>query len=159
MNRCCQIVIGAVLALGIGAVASAQSKKLKQSDLPEAVQATAEKESAAGRVTGYWQREEDGGVVYEVDLVVDGHAKGVLISPAGAVVMVQEEVPWDALDPKVQSSIKQQAGDGKVDKIYSITKNGKVVRYVASVDNRGQKAKVQVGPDGGPPSDGGNSDR
>ncbi|MFY9549765.1 MAG: hypothetical protein WAU32_01325 [Thermoanaerobaculia bacterium] len=159
MNRCVRIVIGAVLALGIGAIASAQSKKLKQSDLPEAVQTTAAQESAAGRVTGYWQREQDGGVVYEVDLVVDGHERGVLIRPDGAVVMIQEEVPWDGLDPNVQSGIKQQAGDGKVDKIYSITKNKKVVRYVATVDNRGRKAKVQVGPDGGPPSDGGNSDR
>jgi hypothetical protein len=151
MNRCFRIAISAVVALSIGALAGAQSRKLQPSELPEAVQATAAKESAAGKVTGYWQRERDGNVVYEVDLVVDGREKGVLISPDGAVVAVQEEVPFERLDAGVQSGIKQQAGDGKVLKVYSVTINGKVERYFATVDHRGQKAKIELGPDGAPP--------
>jgi hypothetical protein len=151
MHRCSRIAIGAVLALLIVAVAGAQSKKLEPSDLPEAVQATAAKEGAAGKVTGYWQRERDGNVVYEVDLIVDGLAKGVLISPDGSVVAVQEEVPLERLDASVQSGIKQQAGDGKILKVYSVTLNGKVDRYFATVDHRGQKAKIEIGPDGVPP--------
>ena len=115
MSRCFRILIAAVVAIHMAAVASAQvnaqAKKLQQSDLPEAVQATAAKETAQGKVTGIWQRDQDGAVVYEVDLVVDGHARGVLINPEGVVVAVQEEVPWNKLDPSIQSGIQSQAGN------------------------------------------------
>jgi hypothetical protein len=150
MSRFSRIVIAAVLALPIAAIASAQAKKVQQSDLPDAVRATADKESAQGKVSGYWQRDQDGNTTYEVDLVVDGHARGVLINPEGAVVAVQDEVPFEKLDPGVQSGIKGQAGDGKVSKVFSITQNGEVKRYVAIVEKGDKKTTVQVGPDGGP---------
>jgi hypothetical protein len=153
MNRWIRIVLGAVLALGIGATASAQAKKLKESDLPEAVQKTATEQTGGAKVTAYWQREQDGGVIYEVDLDVEGHGKGVLIRPDGSVLAVQEEVSFDKLDASVQSGIKQRAGEGKVGKVYAVSQDGKVVRYVALVDNAGQKAKVVVGPDGAPPAE------
>jgi hypothetical protein len=150
MSRFLRIGIAAVAAIHIAAAASAQAKKLQQSDLPEAVRATAEKESSQGKVTGYWQRDQDGGVMYEVDLVVDGHARGVLINPEGTVVAVQEEVPFEKLDPGVQSGIKGQAGDGKVSRVFSITQDGQVKRYVAIVEKGAQKTTVQVGTDGAP---------
>jgi hypothetical protein len=153
MNRRIRIVLGAVLALGIGATASAQAKKLKEADLPEAVQKTASEQSGGGKVTAYWEREQDGGVVYEVDLDVDGHGKGVLIRPDGSILAIQEEVQLDKLDASVQSGIKQRAGDGKIGKVFSVKQDGKVVRYVALVDNGGQKGKVVVGPDGAPPAE------
>jgi hypothetical protein len=150
MSRFSRIVIAALLALPVAAIASAQAKKLQQSDLPEAVQVTAARESAQGKVTGYWQRDQDGSVIYEVDLVVDGHARGVLINPEGAVVAVQEEVPWQKLDPGVQAGITSQAGDGKVSRVFSISRDGQVTRYIAIVEKGEQKTKVQVGPDGAP---------
>lgn len=150
MSRCLRIVIAAVAAIHMAAVASAQAKKLQQSDLPEAVQATAARESAQGKVTGYWQRDQDGAVTYEVDMVVDGHARGVLINAEGTVVAVQEEVPLEKLDPGVQAGLKSQAGDAKIGKVFSISKDGQVMRYVGIVDKGEQKTTVQVGPDGAP---------
>ena len=155
MNRWIRVSIGAVLALGIGAAAASaqqQPKKLKESDLPEAVQKTAT-EQAGGKVLAYWEREQDGGVIYEVDVDVEGHGKGVLIRPDGSVLAVQEEVPFDKLDASVQAGIKQRAGEGKIGKVYSVTQDGKVVRYVALVDNAGQKGKVVVGPTGEAPAE------
>ena len=152
MSRCIRTLIAAVVAIHMAAIASAQAKKLQQSDLPEAVQATAAKETAQGKVTGIWQRDQEGAVVYEVDLVVDGHARGVLINPEGVVVAVQEEVPWNKLDPSIQSGIQSQAGDGKVATVYSISRDGKLLRYIAIVDKGGQKTKVEVGADGAPPA-------
>ena len=153
MNPCRRILIAAVSAISIAVVASAQSappKQLQESDLPEAVRAAAAKEIAQGKVTGIWQRDQDGSVIYEVDLVVDGHARGVLINPEGVVVAVQDEVPWEKLDPGVQSGIQSQAGDGKVTRVVSIARDGKVSRYVAMVEKGDQKTRVQVGPDGAP---------
>ena len=150
MGRCVRIVIAALAAIQIAAIASAQAKKVQQSDLPEAVQATAARETGHGKVTGYWQREDNGAVTYEVDMVVDGHARGVLINAEGTIVAVQEEVAWEKLDPGVQAGLKGQAGDGKMGKVFSISKDGQVLRYVAMVEKGDQKAMVQVGPDGAP---------
>src|SRR5262245_31773306 len=110
MNQWIRVLLGAVLALGVGAVASAQAKKLKEADLPEAVQKTVTEHSSGAKVTAVWEREEDGGVVYEVDLDVSGHGKGVLIKPDGTVLAIQEEVALEKLDASVQSGIKQRAG-------------------------------------------------
>jgi hypothetical protein len=154
MKKIVRVLVGVVLALGVGAVMSAQAKKLNQSDLPEAVQKTAAEQGAGGKVTAYWEREGEGGSFYEVDLEVDGHAKGVLIKPDGSLIAVQEEVAFDKLDPSVQESLKKQAGDGKIDRVFSVTRNGKVERYVAMTDNNGQKGKIIVGPDGSVPSEG-----
>ena len=152
MSRLSRIVIVAVMALGLGAIASAQARKLTESDLPEPVKAKAAEVIGSGKVTGYWERNEAGRIVYEVDVVVDGRAKGVLISPDGAVLVIQAEVPWDALDPNVQSGLKKAAGDGKVVQVYSVEGDGKIQRYIATVDNGGKKSKVEVGPDGAPPA-------
>jgi hypothetical protein len=157
MSRCFRIVIAAVVAIQVAAVASAQAasaqaKKLQQSELPEAVQTTAARESAQGKVTAYWQHDQNGAVTYEMDLVVDGKARGVLINPEGVVVAVQDEVSWELLDPGVQAGLKSQAGDGKVSTVYSVSKDGQVTRYIAIVEKGGQKTKVQVGPDGAPPA-------
>lgn len=157
MSRCVRIlIIAAVATIHLAAAASAQAnvqaKKLQQSDLPEPVQATAAKESAQGKVTGYWQRDQDGAVIYEVDLVVDGRARGVLINAEGTVVAVQEEVPWEKLEPGVQAGLKSQAGDGKIERVFSISRDGQVSRYIAIVAKDGQKTNVQVGPDGAAPA-------
>ena len=76
----------------------------------------------------------------------------MLINPEGVVVAVQEEVPWNKLEPSIQSGIQSQAGDGKVAKVYSISRDGKLLRYIAIVDKGGQKTKVEVGADGAPPA-------
>ena len=162
MSRCVRIFIAAIVAIQVAAAASAQAKKLQQSDLPEAVQATAAKETGQGKVTGYWQRDADGAhqaarptdgdTIYEVDLVIDGHARGVLINPEGVVVAVQDEVAWDKLEPSIQSGLQSQAGDGKIATVYAISRDGKVSRYIAIVDKGGQKTKVEVGAEGAPPA-------
>ncbi|MET0620305.1 MAG: hypothetical protein ABW056_08490, partial [Thermoanaerobaculia bacterium] len=93
-----------------------------------------------------------GATLYEVDLVIDGHARGVLINPEGVVVAVQDEVPWNKLEPNIQSGLQGQAGDGKIATVFAISRDGKVNRYIAIVDKGGQKTKVEVGADGAPPA-------
>jgi hypothetical protein len=89
-------------------------------------------------------------VTYEVDMVVDGHARGVLIDPEGTVVAVQDEVALEKLDPGVQAGIRSGAGNGKVSRVFAISRDGQVSRYVAIVEKGDQKVNVMVGPDGAP---------
>jgi len=41
-------------------------------------------------------------------------------------------------------------GGGKIGKVESITKQGKVVAYEAHVTTNGKRSEIQVGPDGRP---------
>ena len=70
----------------------------------------------------------------------------MLISPNGEVLVIQAEVPWDQLEPNVQSGLKQLAGDGKIVKVDSVTRDGKIEPYIAIVDHDGKKSRSRSGP-------------
>jgi hypothetical protein len=129
---------------------SAQEKKIKKSDLPAAVQKTADEQSKGATVRGYNSEVEDGKTIYEVELTVNGHSRDVSISPAGEVVEVEEEVALDSLPAEVRGGLQTKAGAGKITKVESLTKKGKLVAYEAQVRTNGKKSEVQVGPDGKP---------
>jgi len=136
------------LALLFALAASAQEKKLKKSDLPAAVQKSADEQSKGATIKGYSSETEDGKLQYEVQLTVNGHSKDVSISPEGAVLEVEEEVAIDSLPAEVREGLKQKAGAGKIAKVESLTKQGKLVAYEAQVRTNGKKSEVQVGPKG-----------
>jgi hypothetical protein len=145
-----RVAIGIVAALLAASAAQAAAKKVKKTDLPEEVRRTAERESAGARVVAYWQDDADGTSIYEVDLKVKGHDKGVLIDAGGDVIAVQEEVAWDDLEPTVQEGIRNLAQGGKIGKAHSVSQGGDVVGYGADVVREGQTIHVEVGPDGQP---------
>lgn len=138
------IALALLFALG----ASAEEKKLKKSDLPAAVQKTADEQSKGATVKGYGSETEDGKLSYEVQLTVNGHSKDVSIAPDGAVLEVEEEVAMGSLPAEVREGLKQKAGAGKIGKVESLAKQGKLVAYEAVVRTNGKKSEVQVGPDG-----------
>jgi hypothetical protein len=149
MQHATRKVAGAVvLALLLAMGASAQEKKIKKSDLPAAVQKTADEQSKGATVKGYSTEVEDGKTLYEVELSVNGHSKDVSMSPEGAVVEVEEEVALDSLPAEVRDGLKKKAGAGKITKVESLTKQGKLVAYEAQVRTNGKKSEVQVGPKG-----------
>ena len=142
-------LIGAVaLALLFAMGASAQEKKIKKSDMPAAAQKAADEQSKGATVKGYSTEVEGGKTLYEVELTVNGHSKDVSMSPEGVVVEVEEEVALDSLPAEVRDGLKKKAGAGKITKVESLTKQGKLVAYEAHVNTNGKKSEVQVGPDG-----------
>jgi hypothetical protein len=141
-------------ALTLASAAFAAPKKVKKEDLPADVQKTAERESDGARVVAYWTDEAEGIPIYEMDLKVDGHDKGVLIGAGGDVIAIQEEVAWDDLASAVQEGIRNAAGGGKIGKAHSVTQGGDVVGYGADVERDGKTIHVEVGPNGQPRHDG-----
>jgi hypothetical protein len=83
-------------------------------------------------------------------MIVNGHTKDVQIDPNGSVTEVEEEVGIDALSAEVKAGLAAKAGDGKILKVESLTKNEKLVAYEAKVRTAGKKLEIQVGPDGKP---------
>src|SRR5262249_285722 len=136
------------LLLLLVAGGSAQEKKLKKSDLPPAVQKTADEQSQGATVKGYASEREDGKLLYEVELVVNGRTRDVTMSADGAVVEVEEEVSFKSLPPAVQQGLQKKAGAGKIGKVGALTKRGTLVAYEAHVLTGNKRSEVQVGPGG-----------
>ena len=146
-NLLIAIVAGGLLLAG---VSSAQEKKIKRSELPPAVEKTVAAESTGATIKGFSTEKEKGETFYEAEMMVNGHSKDVLIAADGTVVEVEEQVALDSLSADVKAGLQTKAGKGKILKVESLTKKGKLVAYEAKVDTNGKKSEVQVGPDGKP---------
>jgi len=131
-------------------LAVAQEKKIKRSDLPPAVEKTVAAQSAGATVKGFSKETEKGQTYYEAEMIVNGHSKDILIDTNGAIVEVEEEVAMDALPAEVKAGLQAKAGEGKLVKVETLTKQDKLVAYEAQVTRAGKKSEVQVGPDGKP---------
>jgi hypothetical protein len=130
--------------------ASAQEKKIKRSDLPPAVEKTVAEQSKGATIRGFSTEQEKGQTLYEVEMTVSGHSKDVSMTADGTVVEVEEQVAMDSLSAEVKAGLQAKAGAGKILKVESLTKKGKLVAYEAQVETNGKKSEVQVGPDGKP---------
>ena len=138
------------LTCAIASQAATQERKLKRSDLPAAVQKTADQESHGARVRGYSSEMDEGQRVYEVALTLHGHNRDVTIAADGSVVEIEEQVALDSLPAPVKAGLLQLAGSGKITRVESLTKGGAIVAYEAQVRAGTKRSEVQVGPDGKP---------
>jgi hypothetical protein len=142
----------ALVATGflLAGIASAQEKKIKRSDLPPAVEKTVAAQSEGATIKGFSTEKEKGETFYEAELMVNGHSKDVLIAADGTVVEVEEQVAMGTLSAEVKAGLQAKAGTGKILRVESLTKKGKLVAYEAKVETNGKKSEIQVGPDGKP---------
>src|SRR5713226_6473302 len=133
----------------LAGTSSAQEKKIKRSDLPPAVEKTVAAQSAGATIKGFSTEKENGQTLYEAEMTVNGHSKDISMT-AGSIVEIEEQVAMDSLPADVKAGLQSKAGKGKILKVESLTKKGKLVAYEAKVDTNGKKSEVQVGPDGKP---------
>ena len=147
-RRILSIALLLVTALASKATTQEKEKKLQRSDLPAAVQRAADEQSAGATVKGYSTEEDNGQVVYEVEMTMHGHARDVTIGADGTVLEVEQEVALDSLPAAVRTGLKQLAGSGTLGKIESVTKKGTLVAYEAHVKKGNKRSEIQVGPDG-----------
>ncbi len=133
-----------------GTTARAQEKKLKKSDLPAAVQKTADEQTKGATIRGYSSETEGGELQFEVATTFNGHSRDVTIAPDGTVLEIEEEVALAELPAGVREGLEKQAGAGKITKVESLTKQGKLVAYEAQVRTGVKRSEVQVDPDGKP---------
>jgi hypothetical protein len=103
-------IVGAVL---FTLPALTQEKKIKRSDLPPAVEQAVAVQFQGATVRGFSEEKENGQTFYEVELMVNGHGKDVLMDASGAVVDVEERVEMDSLPPAVRDGIESQSWSRK----------------------------------------------
>jgi uncharacterized membrane protein YkoI len=145
-HKICLLVVSVMLA----GSTFAQEKKIKRSDLFPAVEKSVVEQSKGATIRGFNEEKENGQTTYEVEMVVNGHSKDVQMDANGVVMEVEEEVSMESLSPEIKAGLQAKAGKGKMTKVESITKKGKLVAYEAKVMTDGKKSEVQVGPDGKP---------
>lgn len=134
--------------LATASASYAQEKKIKREALPAAVEKTVVEQSKGATVKGFSKEIEKGKSYFEAELVVNGHGKDILMDENGKVVEVEEEVALDSLPAAVREGLERAAGSGKISKVESLTKGGKLVAYEAVVKTAGKRSEIQVGPDG-----------
>lgn len=142
------IVVASLAVMLIGLPLLAQEKSIRRSDLPPAVEKTVAAQSAGATVRGFSQEKEKGQIFYEAELTVNGHSKDVLMNANGEVVEVEEQVEMNALPSEVIGGLQARIGKGKLVKVESLSKHGKLVAYEAQVMTNGKRSEIQVGPDG-----------
>jgi len=135
---------------GSSLLAQEQEKKIKRSELPPAVEKAVVANMQGATIRGFNQEKENGQTYYEAELLVNGHSKDILMDKDGAVVEVEEQVDFASLPAEVQSGLQANAGTGKLGKVESITKHGKLVAYEAKVTTNGKRSEIQVSSDGKP---------
>jgi len=143
-------VVLAASGLLLAGTSSAQEKKIKRSELPPAVEKTVAAQSAGATIKGFSTEKENGQTLYEAEMTVNGHSKDISMTADGSIVEIEEQVAFDSLPADVKAGLLAKAGKGKILKVESLTKKGKLVAYEAKVDTNGKKSEVQVGPDGKP---------
>ena len=143
--RLANVCLAAALVVVVSA--SIAEEQVKKADLPAVVQKAADAQSAGASVLGYTKDKKHGRFEYEVQLMVGDHTKDVTIDPQGKVLEVEEQIAAEDLPANVFHGLSAQAGKGKITKIESLTRNGKIVAYEAQVTG-GKHAEIQVGPDG-----------
>src|SRR5882757_5258328 len=146
-NYLVALLAGGLLLAG---AASAQEKKIKRSDLPPAVEKTVAAQSAGATIKGFSTEKENGQTLYEAEMTVNGHSKDISMTADGSIVEIEEQVAFDSLPADVKAGLQAKAGKGRILKVESLTKKGKLVAYEAKVDSNGKKSEIQVGPDGKP---------
>lgn len=134
--------------LATASASYAQEKKIKREELPAAVEKTVVEQSKGATVKGFSKEIEKGKTYFEAELVVNGHGKDILMDENGRVVEVEEEVALDSLPAAVREGLERAAGSGKISKVESLNKGGKLVAYEAVVKTAGKRSEIQVGPDG-----------
>jgi uncharacterized membrane protein YkoI len=134
--------------LCISALGLAEEKAISRSDLPPAVEKTLQQQLKGATVKGFSAEKEDGRVVYEAQLLVNGHTKDIQLDASGTIQEVEEDVAFDSLPIEVKASLRARAKNRKITKVESLIKQDKLVAYEAQVEKNGKQSEIQVRPKG-----------
>jgi|SRR5215471_360002 len=153
------VLVSASLMCGTATVARAQTpapappakaKPAAHVDLskyPAPVRATIEAESKNATLKSVSKETEKGKTQYEVETLVNGKSRDLLLDPAGKVIEVEEEIAAASAPGPVQEALKPL---GTVLKLERVTRDG-VTTYEASVRGKnGKKSSITLDAQGKP---------
>src|SRR4029077_12945574 len=117
--------------------------KVQLKNLPPAVRATVEAETKNATIKGISKETEKGKTVYELESLVNGRTRDLMIDSAGKVYVVEEQLDADKAPPSVRSALEAKG-------TIVVLENGKT-SYEGQVKTKaGKKLTMELDADGKP---------
>lgn len=125
----------------------AAEARLQLKDLPPAVRATVEAETKNATLKGLSKEKENGKTVYEVESLVNGRTRDLMVDAAGKVYEVEEQLDADKAPAPVKAALEAQ---GQIVVLESVMTNGKT-HYEGQVKTKaGKKVSMDLDANGKP---------
>ena len=141
-----------ILAALFLAVAMTAEKPLTLKDLPPAIQKAVLAQTQGAEIKGLSKEVENGKTEYEVETILKGHTRDLMLDASGGLISVEEEATLDSIPGPAKAAIQKQAVGGKITRVEILTK-GKTVAYEAGINKGGKASEVAVKADGTPYKD------
>jgi uncharacterized membrane protein YkoI len=139
-----------ISALLLASCAVAADSKMKLSDLPPAVQATVKEQTKNATLGNISKEVEKGKTMYEVESIVNGKSRDLMVDSSGKLLSVEEETTLEAIPAAARAAIQKKVGGGKINKVEILTQ-GSIVSYEAAYTGKnGKNAEVGFNADGTP---------
>src|SRR5262245_35509618 len=136
---------GVSIALVAGAEAS--ERKVKMSELPAPVQRAVQERSQGATIKGLTVEDDNGVVVYEAELDVNGKTTDISFDKDGNLVSVEEETSLDRVPPAARAAIEKAAGKSKIALVETVTEKGATF-YEAHIKRFLHTSEVKVNAEG-----------
>jgi uncharacterized membrane protein YkoI len=124
-----------------------EEAKVQLKNLPPAVRATVEAETKNATLKGVSKEKEKGKTVYELESMVNGRTRDLMIDSAGNVYVVEEQLDADKAPAAVRAALEAK---GAIVVLESVIENGKTT-YEGQVKTKaGKKLTMELDADGKP---------
>lgn len=145
------LVPSAAILLVIGL---AQAGELPPKQLPDPVQQAVRARFKDAKVTGASQEKNaDGAVLYEVSLEAQAKGIDVMVTPEGAITLIEQEMARKELPKAVSATLDKQypkARYKRVEQVITVEGGKETLSYYEALlaDSKKQPWSVEVNPDG-----------
>ncbi|MEP6916606.1 MAG: hypothetical protein ABJC89_13225 [Acidobacteriota bacterium] len=120
---------------------------LKVNELPPAVKATVEAETRTATLKGLSREKENGKTVYELETLVNGRTRDLMIDAAGQVYVVEEQLDVDKAPAPVRAALEAK---GTIVLLESVLQHGRTT-YEGQVKTKaGRKVAMELDANGKP---------
>ncbi len=131
-----------LLAIGFTGLAVAAAK-LELKDLPPAVRKTVEVETKGATIKNIVKEKEKGKTVYEVETMVNGKSRDIVVNSTGVLETVEEQADLDSFPAAAKAAILKKIADGKLTMAETL-KKGSTLDYEAAYTTKGGKKKEVI---------------
>ena len=139
----------AFLAVSTAAPA-AEDDKLKFDDLPKAVKKTVKEKFPEAKYRGISkEKNEEGEMVFEVEMTIEGKSVDIIIDDEGDIETIEKEIEVEDLPRAVIKAAKAKFSDAKIEKVEEVTDEEGVVVYEVGFSSQAKKSfEVVMSPNG-----------